>query len=75
MEYNIEHEIELLNNDRETLRQELEREHNKLVELLKGDLGQDIKDVMSGKKKVKLSFKEKFKYKLNYYLDSLLKMF
>jgi hypothetical protein len=50
-------------------------EKNRWAELLKGDVGQDMKDVLSGKKKVKLSFKEKVYYTLRFYRNKIKKMF
>ena len=53
----------------------VDSEKNRWAELLKGEIGQDMKDVLSGKKKVKLSFKEKMNYKFKYYKNKLKKIF
>lgn len=37
--------------------------------LINGSMGKDIDDVLSGKKKVKLSFWQKLKYKFRFYLE------
>jgi hypothetical protein len=53
----------------------VEFERNKWAELLKGSMGEDIKDVLSGKKKVKLTFNEVLNYKLKFYKNKIKKMF
>jgi hypothetical protein len=50
-------------------------EKNRWAELLKGEVGQDMKDVLSGKKKVKLSFKEKLYYTFRFYKNKIKKWF
>jgi hypothetical protein len=50
-------------------------EKNRWAELLKGEVGQDMKDVLSGKKKVKLSFKEKLYYTSRFYTNKIKKWF
>lgn len=42
---------------------------------LLGDWGKDIDDVLSGKVKVKLSWKEKLKYKINFWINKFFKIF
>ena len=43
--------------------------------MLRGSMGKDIDDVLSGKVKVKLSFFEKMKYKINFWLDKIFNTF
>ena len=62
-------EIELLKSDRNISKKILESERNLYAERLKGKWGEDIDMVLSGKKKVKLTFKEKVRY----FFDNLLK--
>ena len=38
-------------------------------------MGDDIKDVLEGKKVVKLTFKEKIKYKINSWFNKLFEVF
>ena len=44
---------------------------NNISQMLNGSMGKDIDDVLSGKKQVKLTWKEKMKYKI----DNFLKLF
>lgn len=75
MDKDIKNELEMLDLETERYWQEQDKfdeytdwdkvqEYQKTMfaEMLKGDLGKDITDVTSGKVKVKLSFKQKFKY-------------
>lgn len=48
---------------------------NKYAEMLLGEMGKDIDNVLSGKVVVKLSFKDKMKYKIKGFIQSLLKYF
>ena len=43
--------------------------------MLLGSMGKDIEDVLSGKVKVKLTWKEKMKYKIRGFIDTILKIF
>lgn len=52
----------------------LTAEKEKYAKLLRSEMGQDIKDVLSGKKIVKMSKWEIFKYKFNYYLNKIFKV-
>lgn len=40
-----------------------------IAEQLKGSMGQDMNDVLSGKKKVKLTFWRKLKYRIDNFLS------
>lgn len=40
-----------------------------IAEQLKGSMGQDMNDVLSGKKKVKLTFWHKLKYRIDNFLS------
>jgi hypothetical protein len=53
----------------------VESEKNRWAKMLKGSVGEDIKDVLSGKKKVKLTFNEVINYKLRFYKNKIKKMF
>jgi len=44
---------------------------NMLSEMLNGSMGKDIDDVLSGKKQVKLTWRQKMKYKI----DNFFKLF
>lgn len=68
-------ELRGLESDRLMTKLAVENERNRYANLLKGDMGKDIDDVLSGKIVVKLTAKEKFKYKLKSFFDRLFKMF
>ena len=68
-------EIRGLKNDKIMTSRAVEFEKNRWAEKLKGSVGKDIDDVLSGKKKVKLTFNEVINYKLKYYKNKVLKMF
>lgn len=65
----INRELEGLKNDKALYKVELENERKKYAEMLRNDLGKDINDVLHGKVKVKLTFKEKLKYFINMIFD------
>ena len=62
--YELQREMRGLKNDRLMTERAVDSEKSKWAELLKGELGTDINDVLSGKKKVKLTFREKLNYKI-----------
>lgn len=68
-------ELNQLNNDRKKMEIELSNERDRIASLLIGEMGKDIDDVLCGKKIVKLSFFEKVKYKIKFFLDNLFKTF
>lgn len=71
----LNNEIRGLNNDKKIFKLTLESHQNKIANDLKGSMGKDMMDVLQGKTFVKLSKWEKFKYKINYYIDNILKIF
>jgi len=73
--YELNRELRGLKNDKIMTERAVDSEKNRWAELLKGDVGQDMKDVLSGKKKVKLSFKEKMNYRFKYYKNKIKKFF
>lgn len=73
--YDIDRELKQLKSDRLSNEIELSRQQNKLAELLRGEMGKDIQDVINGRKVVKLSFYEKLRYKVNHIIDSFFKLF
>lgn len=74
-DYELNRELRGLKNDKIMTERAVDSEKNRWAELLKGELGQDMKDVLSGKKKVKLSFKEKMNYRFKYYKNKIKKIF
>lgn len=75
LDYELIRECRHLNNDKMMTERAVESEKKRWETLLKGSVGQDIKDVLSGKKKVKLSFKERFNFKVKKYKNKVKKMF
>lgn len=67
----VDVELGLLKSDRNISKKMLESTRNMYAEKLKGKLGNDIDDVLSGRKKVKLSLRERTKY----FIDKILRMF
>lgn len=61
----IDNELKGLKNDRKRYEIELSLYQQKYSQLLKNEIGKDINDVLNGKTKVKLSFKEKIKRFIN----------
>lgn len=72
---NINKELTNINNDKIIFEHELKMHRDNIAHMLKTDMGKDIDDVLSGKKIVKLSFFEKFKYKAKYYINILFNTF
>lgn len=75
MDYELNRELRGLKNDKIMTERAVDFEKNRWAEMLKGEVGQDIKDVLSGKKKVKLTFNEVINYKLRFYKNKIKKMF
>jgi hypothetical protein len=75
VDYELAREMRGLKNDKIMTGRAVESEKNRWAEKLKGDVGKDIDDVLSGKKKVKLTFNEVINYKLKYYKNKIKKMF
>jgi len=75
VDYELAREMRGLKNDKMMTGRAVESEKNRWAEKLKGEVGKDIDDVLSGKKKVKLTFNEVINYKLNYYKNKIKKMF
>lgn len=75
MDYELNRELRGWKNDKIMTERAVEFEKNRWAEMLKGNIGQDIKDVLSGKKKVKLTFKEVLRYKIKFYKNKIKKLF
>ena len=75
MDYELNRELRGWKNDKIMTERAVEYEKNRWAEMLKGDVGKDIKDVLSGKKKVKLAFNEIINYKIKFYKNKIKKMF
>ena len=74
-DYELNREARGLKSDKIMTERAVNFEKNRWAELLKGEVGQDMKDVLSGKKKVKLSLKEKLFYTFRFYKNKIKKWF
>ena len=64
-----------LDNDRLMSRRAINFQQRRIAEELLGDMGKDMDNVLSGKVKVKLPLLMRIKYKINFWIDKLFKMF
>ena len=64
-----------LDNDRLMSRRAINFQQRRIAEELLGDMGKDMDDVLSGKVKVKLPLLMRIKYKINFWIDKLFKIF
>ena len=74
-DYELNRELRGWKNDKIMTERAVDFEKNRWAELLKGEMGKDIDDVLSGKKKVRLTFNEVLNYKLKFYKNKIKKMF
>lgn len=71
----LNREVRNLENDKKMSILAIKNEQEKMARMLRGSMGKDIDDVLSGKVKVKLSFFEKMKYKINFWIDKIFNTF
>lgn len=64
-----------LDNDRLMSRRAINFQQRRIAEELLGGMGKDMDDVLSGKVKVKLPLLMRIKYKINFWIDKLFKIF
>lgn len=64
-----------LDNDKLMTKRLLQGVQNNIAQELLGDMGKDIDNVLSGKVKVKLSWRERMAYKIKFWLNKLFKTF
>ena len=74
IDYELTRETRGLRNDKIMTERAVDYEKNRWAEMLRGSLGKDIDDVLSGKKKVRLTFNEVINYKLRFYKNKIKKM-
>lgn len=68
-------ELARLESDRERYQVELQNEMKKMSFMLKNGMGEDMKDVLSGKTKIKIPLWKQIKIKVNCFIDNFLKRF
>lgn len=61
-DYELNRELRETKREQELIQIELSKEHERIANLIRQDMGKDMKDVLSGKKKVTLPLKERMKY-------------
>lgn len=71
-EFEIKNELHKLKKEKDAINNELERERERMANLLLTSMGKDIDGVLSGKIKIKLSMSEKIKYKLKNFFNKFL---
>ena len=71
----INKELKEIENDKRKFERELNFQRDMYANMLLNGMGDDINDVLSGKVKVKLTWKEKMKYTFRYVKDKILNMF
>lgn len=69
--WELNRELKEIDKEREIFTQELTNKRQHMANLLLNDMGKDMDDVLKGKVKVKLSWKERMKYKIKYYINKL----
>lgn len=74
-DYVLNREKRALDNDRLMTRRALNQTQIQIANELKNGMGEDIENVLSGKIKVKLSWKEKIKYKIRFLLKKFFNTF
>ena len=73
--FELNRELNGLKTDIISYEDELKNKREKMAYFLRNELGEDIDNVLNGKVIVKLSFKEKLKYKLKYIIDKIFNTF
>lgn len=74
-EFELNRELRELRRENDSYEAELIRQRQLMAQLLKEEMGKDMKDVLSGKKQVKLPLWQRIKYKIRFYIDKLFKIF
>lgn len=72
---NLERELKGLESDRVQAEQALKAHRERYAKMIIGGLGEDIDAVLSGKRKVKLTFMEKVKYRTRRIIDTIFELF
>ena len=71
----LQREINALSGDLAVTKLAVNNMQIEMEELLKGEMGKDIRDVLNGKKIIKLGFFEKIKFKIRNLFRRIFKMF
>lgn len=74
-DFELNRELREFNKEQGLYELELSNYRNKIADELRNEMGRDMKDVLEGKVKIKLSFFQKVKYTIQYWLNILFKTF
>lgn len=69
--WEVNRELKEIDKERDIFTQELTNKRQHMANMLLNDMGKDMDSVLNGKVIVKLSWKEKLKYKIKYYINKL----
>lgn len=69
--YELNKELRGLKNDQLMTERAVMTKQEEIAKKLHGEMGQDMIDVLNGRKKVKLSINEKIKYRVNRFFNKL----
>lgn len=73
--YELNKELRGLKNDQLMTERAIANKQEEIARKLQGEMGQDMKDVINGKKKVKLTFKEKVSFLVKRFWNKLFEIF
>lgn len=74
-DFELNRELREFNKEQGLYELELSNYRNKIADELRNEMGRDMKDVLEGKVKIKLSFLQKVKYTIQHWLNILFKTF
>lgn len=69
--WEINRELREIEKEKEIFSNELSKQRNYISNMLLNEMGEDINNVLNGKVKVKLSWKEKMGYKIKNFFNKL----
>lgn len=69
--WEINRELKEIEKEKEIFSNELSKQRNYISNMLLNEMGEDINNVLNGKVKVKLSWKEKMGYKIKNFFNKL----
>lgn len=73
--YELNKELRGLKNDQLMTERAIANKQEEIARKLQGEMGQDMMDVINGKKKVKLTFKEKVSFLVKRFWNKLFEIF
>ena len=73
--FELNRELRELNKEHSLYELELSNYRNKIAHDLQNEMGRDMKDVLEGKVKIKLSLSQRLKYKIKYWINKIFQTF